>query len=88
MDHHRRLLRQRGDLVERELQRAVRVGIGLGLEADMAVADLDETEAARRRRQGGAAEVDRSPLPWLVLARETGDLRDLFVTAKTFFSEE
>src|SRR4029077_2043842 len=58
MQHHRRLLRQRRDLVERELQGSVRVGIGFLVEPDMAVADLDEAEPARRRGKRLATETD------------------------------
>ena len=50
MDHHRRLFLQLGDAVKRRLQGGVRVGVGLLVEADMAVADLDEGEPVARRR--------------------------------------
>ena len=43
MDHKGRLHRQRLDLADGFLERAERVGIGRLVEADMAVADLQET---------------------------------------------
>ena len=45
MDHERGALRHRADLVDRLLQRGERVRIGGFVEADMAVADLQEGEA-------------------------------------------
>ena len=42
VDHERRLFRHRLDLVDGLLQRAERIGIGRLVEADMAVADLQE----------------------------------------------
>src|SRR4029077_4665843 len=56
MQHHRRLLRQRRDLVERKLQSSVRVGISFLVEPDMAIADLHKVEPGAWCRQGGAAK--------------------------------
>jgi hypothetical protein len=63
VDQHRRLVGQRGDLVERRLQGRVRVGIGLGLEPHMGVADLDEAERVRRGRQRRSAKAKAARNP-------------------------
>jgi hypothetical protein len=42
MDHERRLGRQRIDATHRLLEGAERIGVGRLVEADMAVADLQE----------------------------------------------
>ena len=52
VEHHCRLFRQFGDAVERRLQGGVRIGVGLLVEADMAVADLDEGEPVHWRPEG------------------------------------
>src|SRR6266851_5710636 len=57
MDHEGRLLRHRVDLVDGFFQRAKRVRIGRLVEADMAVADLQEAHA---RGFGGVGGVDQS----------------------------
>ena len=53
VNHERRLYRHRLDPVDRLLQRAARVRIGRLVEADMAVADLQEGEAGGLGRQRG-----------------------------------
>ena len=57
VDHERRLDRHRLDLVDGFLQRAERVGIGRLVEADMAVADLQEGHAGGL---GGLRRTDQS----------------------------
>src|SRR5439155_17482098 len=47
-----------GDAVERRLQGGVRIGVGLLVEADMAVADLDEGEPVHRCAERLAAEAE------------------------------
>ena len=59
MDHERRLLRQGIDLGDRLFQRAERVGIGGFVEADMAVADLQEGKATALRGLGLAHDPER-----------------------------
>ena len=48
-----------GDPAQRLAQGRRRVGLGVDLEADMAVADLHEAEIAGRRQGLAAAEADR-----------------------------
>ena len=48
MDHERRLVRHRHDLVDRRVERNARVGIGGLGEADVAVGNLNEGKSASR----------------------------------------
>ncbi len=48
MDHERRLVRHRHDLIDRRVERGARVRIGGLCEADVAVGDLNEGKAAFR----------------------------------------
>src|SRR5439155_14713539 len=60
MDHERRPDRQRLDLADRLFERAIDVRIGRLIEADMAVADLQECEGGRRLRRGFPDDAERA----------------------------
>ena len=59
VDHEGRLLRQRADLGDRLLKRRQRVRVGRLVEADMAVADLQEGEGGGFRRLRLAEQAER-----------------------------
>src|ERR1700722_12370024 len=60
MDHEAGLLRQRDDAADRFLERAERIRIGRLVEADMAVADLQEGEALGLLRRRLAHDAQRT----------------------------
>ena len=63
VDHEGRLHRHRLDPIDGLFQRADRVGIGRLIEADMAVADLQEGQAGRLLL-GGPGRVDEAERAW------------------------
>src|SRR6185369_1427582 len=60
MDHECRLGRQRIDAPDGLLEGAERVGVGRFVEADMAVADLQERQPACVLRHGGVYDTERA----------------------------